>query len=101
MKNAVGVLCGGDYAVEPCIEIGEGGMLFYTKRALKVGQAVVMNFYVPKRDFITVTGELIYKLQDKAETNSKVSFGVKFNNLSFESRRMIRDYIAEKTAHEA
>jgi hypothetical protein len=46
-----------------------------------------------------VRGQIVYTLPGK--TKAGPSFGIKFQNLPFEGKRMIRDYIAEKTSQEA
>jgi hypothetical protein len=97
-KHSVGLLFLGKYHIVSGLEIGEGGMLFECPQALIQNQHVVINFFVPERSFVTVTGEVLYSKPEGTE--QKISVGVKFISLPFESKRMIRDYIAEKTSAE-
>jgi hypothetical protein len=101
--RAVGILVGGKYTMESGVEIGEGGLLLESKRDLKIGNNIVVNLFVPKGSFVTVTGQIIYVLapKEKLPVLKDPAYGIKFNNLTFESKRMIRDYIAEKTFGEA
>lgn len=99
LTRGVGVLCAGRYSVGQAHEISEGGMMFRVApgaegEPLKAGQSVVLSFQIPNRDFVTLTAEILYKVKDQ-------SYGVKFLNISFERRRMIRDYISNKSIEEA
>jgi Tfp pilus assembly protein PilZ len=98
-RRSVGVLAQGDFNVITGMEIGEGGLLFQSAKDFQVGSEVVLNFFIPGRDFVSVRGQIVYTLPGK--TKAGPSFGIKFQNLPFEGKRMIRDYIAEKTSQEA
>jgi hypothetical protein len=89
-----GLLNLGTYSIVLSLEIGEGGILIRSDHHLEVGHHVVVNFFISEKGFITVTGEVRYKMEESI-------FGLKFTNLPFESKRFIRDYIAEKTAAES
>ncbi len=81
-------------------EIGEGGILFRSSKDMVIGQPITLSFFVPQKGFITVMGEILYKREQKNDGKSR-HFGIKFLDLEFECKRMIRDYIALKTAGEA
>ena len=66
-----------------------------------MGIDVVLNFFIPGRDFVSVRGQIVYSRPNKSDSTDGVSYGLKFHELPFEGKRMIRDYIAEKTAQEA
>lgn len=100
-QNSVGVLCRGKFEMVLGSEIGEGGLLFLSGETFPVGADVVANFFVPGRNFVTVRAQLIYAIPAKTGKNARLSYGVRFIGISFEAKRMIRDYIAEKTAIEA
>lgn len=100
--RSVGLLEGGKYTMEYGVEIGEGGLLLESERKLRVGTHVVLNLYINSGNFVSVTGEVLYLLPDAERQPGMAhgAFGIKFNNLAFENKRMIRDYIAEKTLDE-
>ena len=100
-RYSVGVLARGEYNVVSGLEIGEGGLLFQTTLELIKDSDVVLNFFVPGRSFISVRGLIVYSLPDSANKGEKRSYGIKFHSLAFEYKRVIRDYIAEKTSQEA
>ncbi len=93
-REKIGVLHKGEYAMSGAVEIGEGGMLLKPESTPVIGDLVTVNFFIPAKDFITVMGQIIYK-------RGTEFFGVRFLDLDFNSKRIIRDYIALKTAVEA
>ncbi|MCC6277629.1 MAG: PilZ domain-containing protein [Oligoflexia bacterium] len=97
-RQSIGLLVKGGYHIVNGIEIGEGGMLIMSPQALTSSSHIVLNFFVPERSFVTVTGEVLYSNAKPGADG--VSVGVRFINLPFEGKRMIRDYIAEKTSAE-
>ena len=99
LTTVVGILFKGAYSIVPCMEIGEGGLRFQCQADILTGGLVVANLFVPREHFIAVTGEIVYVIPNDDKTGPH-SYGVKFKNLSFESKRQIRDYIAEKPANE-
>jgi hypothetical protein len=94
----VGLLYKGVYTIAPCVELGEGGVLMKVNGKLEAGSLAVINLFLPKADFVTVTAEIVYSIPSKNEEPSR--YGLKFKSLSFESKRNIRDYIADKTENE-
>ncbi len=99
ITTVVGVLSGGQYNIVPCLEIGEGGLQFQASEKHFKGGLVVANLFLPTAHFLSVTAEIVYIVQTDASGRS--CYGLRFKNLAFESKRKIRDYIAEKTAAEA
>jgi len=99
LTTVVGVLSRGKYNIVPCLEIGEGGLQFQASEKHLKGGLVVANLFLPKAHFLAVTAEIIYAVQ--TDSSGRSCYGVRFKNLSFESKRHIRDYIAEKSAAEA
>lgn len=92
--RSIGILQSGTYDLGMAMEVSEGGMLIQGFRELDPSRSVVLSFLVPGKDFVMVRAKLIYK-------NSEGAYGVQFLNLRFENRRLIRDYIAAKSAEEA
>jgi hypothetical protein len=99
LTTVVGVLSQGIYNIVPCIEIGEGGLQFQASEKHIKGALVVANLFLPKEHFMAVTAEIVYVVP--LDKGGRSSYGLKFRNLTFEARRQIRDYIAEKPATEA
>ena len=94
----MGLLTQGQYHLSDSKEIGEGGIRIVSPYALNKGQRIVLTFFVGPKRFITVTGSVVYAAP--IALKGEAAYGVKFENLVFEGRRMIRDYIAMKTAEE-
>jgi hypothetical protein len=99
LTTVVGVLSRGKYNIVPCLEIGEGGLQFQASEKHLKGGLVVANLFLPKAHFLAVTAEIVYIVQ--TDTSGRSCYGLRFKNLSFECKRQIRDYIAEKPAAEA
>ena len=95
-KKKIGILHSSRYLMVECCEIGEGGVLTQSPRELPDGSLLILNFFVKKGCFVSVLGEVVYKKQSQM-----ASYGIKFINLSFEAKRAIRDYIADKSSEEA
>jgi hypothetical protein len=110
----------GNYNVSVGQEIGEGGLLLESQVELAVGATVVVTFFVSGSCFTVVTGEVLYKVKKTDQSKSKVQsqkndqsklndqpkskdqhYGLRFVDLTFESKRAIRDFIAEKSSNEA
>jgi hypothetical protein len=98
LTTVVGVLAQGRYHIVPCLEIGEGGLQFQASQPHLNGTLIVANLFLPREHFVAVTGEIVYAT---AKDGVRANYGLKFRNLSFEAKRQIRDYIAEKPAEEA
>jgi hypothetical protein len=88
-----GLLVQGHYSIVMSGEVGEGGMLIKNAdRNIPLKTGVVLNFYIPLKGFVSVMGEKAY--------DNDYGTGFRFLDLSFESKRLIRDFIALKTANE-
>ena len=98
-KQVMGLLFRGAYDISQSVQIGEGGMLIRSPHAHKDGEKVVISFLVPGRGFMIVRAQIQYSLPDKK--SGSAFWGVKFLNLSFENRRILRDFISAKTEAEA
>ncbi|MDZ4677928.1 MAG: PilZ domain-containing protein [Oligoflexia bacterium] len=97
-RHSVGLLAHAEYNIVHGIEVGEGGMLVESNGPIKNADHIVVNFYIPKKGFVSVTGVVVYI--KPANEKRGPAYGVQFNNLTFENKRMIRDYIADKTSEE-
>jgi hypothetical protein len=110
-SQKIGLLSAGVYKLALGIEIGEGGMRITSSEKIAAGRKVIVNFFVPNKGFVTTTAEIVHQSIEPTSgktpgeasegTNQPFSYGMKFSKLAFESKRMIRDYIAAKKATEA
>jgi hypothetical protein len=88
----MGVLIQGKYFVEDSIELGERGMMFTTEIALKQLEEIVVSFVIPE-NFVVITRAQVRYTINKGK---KAFVGVEFTNISFEDRRKVRDFIAQR-----
>lgn len=91
-ESKVGVLIQGQYFIESCFELGERGMLFETDVAIKSMQNMVISFAIPGGYVVMTRAQVRYQI--KKGNKSKV--GVEFTNITFEDRRKVRDFIAQR-----
>ena len=94
----IGVLVKGHYHLSTSLQIGEGGMMIYSKDALIVDQRVVVSFRFPFSKPRVVTAIVRYVLP--AKKGQKANYGLEFINLEFDVRREIRNYVALQTQKE-
>ncbi len=95
--HPAGVLNRGIFTVCEGFEISEGGMLTNQMENCVQGSIVVINFFIPNRDFVTVRGEVVYIKPANPQQRGMPAMGIKFQNLQFREKRFIRDFIADKT----
>ncbi len=95
----VGILMRGEYFVSQALELSEGGMLLEMEHTLVVGQKLVITFALPGTSAGVVRGVIRYVLEDKKGGSLK-RYGVEFENLDFQSKRDIRNYVASKSEAE-
>lgn len=99
-KRGVGVLSGGKYFMTMGFEIGEGGLSFRSEKDLKVGAVIVLNFQVPDGEFVSVRAE-VRNSETKAELRSGGPvYGCAFENLVFERKREIRNFVTNRPESE-
>jgi hypothetical protein len=88
----VGVLIQGRYFVESAYELGERGMLFETELALKSSDNMVISFVIPGGYVVMTRAQVRYQIKN----GNKLKVGVEFTNITFEDRRKVRDFIAQR-----
>lgn len=91
-KAKVGVLIQGQYMIETSGELGERGMLFETSMALRSLENMVISFSIPGGHVVVTRAQVRYQI--KKGNVAKV--GVEFTNITFEDRRKVRDFIAQR-----
>ena len=96
-RQKIGVLWRGSYAISESVQIGEGGMLAAASFGFEIGDNVIVSFQIPGREFVVVKASVQYERQE----NGRKVHGLKFLNISFEQRRLLRDFVSAKTEAEA
>ncbi len=99
MLQPVGILAAGGYVVERSYQVGEGGMMISSQKSLVVGQSLVMGFYIFGRLMILVRGIVRSFVPAKAGYPNR--YGVEFQNLGFQYKREIRNFVALGSATES
>lgn len=108
-RRSVGVLSGGKYFMTAGFEIGEGGVSFQTRTPLKIGALVVLNFQVPDGEFISVRAEIRNSenppdmqvgADGRVTQDGLLVYGCSFENLRFERKREIRNFVTNRPASE-
>lgn len=95
-KAPVGVLIGGQYAVERAYQLGEGGMMVDCRRGkLKEGTKLALNFFLPGGQVVMVRG--IVRAVIPAKEGLPERYGLEFMNLGFQFKRAIRNFVAAAT----
>ncbi len=90
-------MCLGQYTVGSGFEIGEGGIAFKSSRELAMEDHVIVSLQVPGGSFVSVRATVKNK-QD--EGGGRFVYGVSFENLKFEWRREIRNFVTARTTNE-
>jgi hypothetical protein len=91
-QSQVGVLVQGQYCIQNSFEIGERGMLFETDIALRNTEWMVISFVIPGGQIVITKAQVRYQIVK----GPKARVGVEFTNISFEDRRKVRDFIAQR-----
>lgn len=94
---SVGVLRQGEYRIERAKQLGEGGMMVSSERALTKGDRLVLTFQVPGGSLVIVTGIVRYVQEHQTPA---LCYGVEFSNLNFIYKREIRNFVASSTDDE-
>lgn len=98
LQREMGVLYHGEYEVEFCLQIGEGGLMFRSQRFFEVGTEAVVTLFLPGSGGFSSKIELLYMQKEGPGT---ARYGCRFLALSLDVKRLIRQYVAAKTEKEA
>ena len=98
-RRNVGLLVSGQYSINQALQIGEGGMMVYSQIPLKEGQKLVVAFGLPGMAHIVVRATVRYIVSGEADVPT--SYGVQFDEIDFNAKRLIRNYVASKGAKES
>lgn len=95
-EAAVGVLLHGKYSVQRAYQVGEGGMMVSTKAAsLKEGEMLGLSFYLPAGMLVMVRGMVRSVIPAKGDLPER--YGIEFENVGFQQKREIRNFVAAAT----
>jgi hypothetical protein len=97
-NRPMGVLRLGKYDVYQGLQLSEGGFVFETKTAMKVGDPILVSLVLPALISVVARAQVLYI--SKA-TESTIQYGAKFTSLQINQRRSIRNYVTAKTEKEA
>jgi hypothetical protein len=92
-SKGVGVLFMGRYHIGEGIELGEGGVAFYSGEKMVVKEPLVVNFQVPGGVFVSAHAE-VEVVENITETLAR--YDVIFTNIQFDSKRNIRYYVSAR-----
>ncbi len=93
-RRGVGILAGGRYFLGTGSEIGEGGISFKSTENIIKGALVVVSFQIPDGQFVSVRAE-IRNLEDQTE-GAEMVYGCAFENIPFERKREIRNFVTNR-----
>lgn len=94
IRQRIGLLAGGKYSADAfALELGEGGMLISTSLKLQKGQKVVITVRIRGVLQGVMLALVVYPLSaQKNESDSR--YGVQFENIDFDVKRKIRNFVA-------
>ncbi len=90
-----GVLIGGVYHYGFSHQLGEGGLLLEIDLKLENEQRLLVNFHLPDRGLLVARGVVRYKMKEP-KSKSGFAYGVQFDNLDFDIKRHIRNFVASQ-----
>lgn len=91
-KRLISVLYKGQYYTFVSIEISEGGLSFLSDLVLDNGTECVLNFQIPKGDFVSIRGTI----RHSSKVNGQLNIGVSFEKMPFSNKRQIRSFVAAR-----
>lgn len=97
LGRTVGVLSQGQYIIGKGVEIGEGGMMVSLDIEISEDHKILLSFRIPEYGFVVTSAEI----KNLKHGNSRFNYGVSFEELAYENRKRIREFIAAKTEMEA
>lgn len=95
--TSVGLLIKGTYIMARSFQVGEGGMMFSSKTKLASGDLVVVSFCLNLGSLIVVRGIIRSVIPADASKGYPERYGIEFQNLGFQFKREIRNFVAAAT----
>ena len=99
IENRIGLLANGKYFLSWAYEIGEGGMLVASQVPLKIEQTIVITFRIPGVVHKVLMGKVVYEKLHVDSRGESYRYGVQFENVDFEVKRRIRNFVASATKY--
>ncbi len=94
LNQRIGLLVAGEYtAAAVALELGEGGMLLQSPLPLEKGQHVVVTFRIRGVLQGVVRASVVY-VRPPETLADKEKYGLQFENLDFDVKRKIRNFVA-------
>ena len=105
VDQKVGLLISGAYHIGRCFELGEGGLLVECSISVEVEQKILVTFSIPGTSQAIVRGTVKYvrdsDLKQRVVDGLSMSiYGVEFDTIDFELRRLIRNFVASFRAED-
>jgi hypothetical protein len=97
IQKRVGILVLGEYHVCYGYEIGEGGMLVDSVLPMAIGQKLVLTIRIPGSIEAVSLASVMY-IKEANTPSEKIKYGVSFENVDFEIKRQIRNFVASNTS---
>ena len=91
----IGMLLHGTYSLQRTYQVGEGGMMVSAPQDLVEGERMIISFYLPGVPLIIVRGIVRSVIPENG--NNAERYGVEFENLGFQHKREIRNFVAAAT----
>lgn len=92
LETAVAVTCRGQFLVQNCLNISEGGMLLRVFTRYLVGDLIEVGCFIPGGIFIKAVGEIAYLTEPNP---GEYYAGLRFVEIQQSSQLAIRDYVLE------
>ena len=96
IHKKIGLLFKGMYNICFGYEIGEGGMLVDSTEPLSIGHKLVLTIRIPGSIEAVSLASVVY-VKEPSTPDDKVKYGVSFENVDFEVKRQIRNFVASNT----
>ncbi len=96
IEQRIGILIGGEYFLATSFEIGEGGMLIETNVQMSEKDKLVVTIRIPGVIKGVMLAKVAYVLPG-LDRNSPSRYGVAFENVEFDVKRQIRNFVAANT----
>jgi hypothetical protein len=97
-ESPIGVLLHGTFTVQTSFQVGEGGMMISSAKPLVEGERLVISFFLPGSAMIVVRS--IVRSVVQAKPGQSERYGMEFENLGFQHKREIRNFVAAATRSE-
>lgn len=92
LETAVAVTCRGQFLVQNCVNVSEGGLLLRVFSRYLVGDIIEVGMFVPGGQFVKAVGEVAYVMETSP---GEYYAGVRFIEIASTNQIAIRDYVEQ------